>query len=141
MGMDTLAATVIWLSPAMGFTLAFVSIAVEASLICPCRRRPRRECGVGHSARQFGLCDSPERILVSTHTYRVFCFPVISQLLSSVIKGAGVVPMSISGFFKKVTAISVSAWVFGDKRTPLNIRNVGITLLHFITPQRTSSIY
>ena len=79
---------------------------------------------------------------------RFFFFPEISQLLPSIIKRAGVVPMSISGIFKEVTTISVSAWVFGDELTPLNILGVGITFVgafyypttHF-RPRPTSSIY
>ena len=60
---------------------------------------------------------------------RFIFFPEISQLLPSIIKRAGVVPMSISGIFKEVTTISVSAWVFGDELTPLNILGVGITFV------------
>ena len=37
--------------------------------------------------------------------------------------------MSIAGIFKEVTTIMVSAWVFGDELTPLNILGVGITFI------------
>jgi len=37
--------------------------------------------------------------------------------------------MSIAGIFKEVTTITVSAWVFGDELTPLNILGVGITFI------------
>jgi solute carrier family 35 protein C2 len=37
--------------------------------------------------------------------------------------------MSIAGIFKEVTTISVSAWVFGDELTTLNILGVGITFI------------
>lgn len=46
----------------------------------------------------------------------------------SIIKRAGVVPMSIAGIAKEVTTIIVSAWFFGDELTPLNITGVGITI-------------
>lgn len=35
--------------------------------------------------------------------------------------------MSIAGIAKEVTTISISAWFFGDKLTPLNITGVAIT--------------
>ena len=37
--------------------------------------------------------------------------------------------MSIFGIFKEVTTLTVSAWVFGDELTPLNILGVGITFV------------
>jgi len=37
--------------------------------------------------------------------------------------------MSIAGIFKEVTTLTVSAWVFGDELTPLNILGVGITFV------------
>lgn len=46
----------------------------------------------------------------------------------SIIQRAGVVPMSIAGIFKEVSTISISAWVFGDQLTPLNIVGVAITV-------------
>lgn len=42
----------------------------------------------------------------------------------SIIQRAGVVPMSVAGILKEVTTISVSAWVFGDRLTPLNMTGV-----------------
>jgi solute carrier family 35 protein C2 len=39
-----------------------------------------------------------------------------------------VVPLSIAGIFKEVTTITVSAWVFGDHLTELNIIGVAITI-------------
>jgi hypothetical protein len=38
-------------------------------------------------------------------------------------------PMSIAGILKEVTTITVSAWVFGDELTTLNILGVGITFV------------
>jgi solute carrier family 35 protein C2 len=37
--------------------------------------------------------------------------------------------MSIAGIFKEVTTITVSAWVFGDELTPLNVLGIGITFI------------
>lgn len=47
---------------------------------------------------------------------------------TSIIQRAGVVPMSIAGIAKEVTTIVVSAIVFGDELTPLNVTGVGITI-------------
>jgi len=46
----------------------------------------------------------------------------------SIIKRAGSVPMSIAGIAKEVSTISISAWVFGDQLTELNIVGVVITV-------------
>jgi len=46
----------------------------------------------------------------------------------SIIQHAGVVPMSIAGIAKEVTTISISAWLFDDRLTPLNVVGVGITV-------------
>lgn len=53
---------------------------------------------------------------------------VVKLLQISIIQRAGVVPMSIAGIAKEVTQISVSAWLFGDELTPLNIVGVGVTV-------------
>ncbi|KAG9020347.1 Triose-phosphate Transporter [Serendipita sp. 407] len=45
-----------------------------------------------------------------------------------IISRAGVVPMSIAGIFKEVSTIIISAWVFGDHLTELNIIGVAITI-------------
>jgi solute carrier family 35 protein C2 len=46
----------------------------------------------------------------------------------SIIQRAGIVPLSIAGIFKEVSTISVSAWVFGDELTKLNILGVFVTI-------------
>lgn len=46
----------------------------------------------------------------------------------SVIQRTGVVPMSIAGIAKEVSTITISAWLFGDELTPLNITGVAITI-------------
>jgi hypothetical protein len=48
--------------------------------------------------------------------------------VASIIQRAGIVPLSIAGIFKEVTTISISAWVFGDQLTELNIIGVVITI-------------
>ena len=46
----------------------------------------------------------------------------------SILQRAGMVPMSIAGIAKEVTTITISAWIFGDELTPLNITGVAITV-------------
>lgn len=46
----------------------------------------------------------------------------------SIIQRAGIVPLSIAGIFKEVSTITVSAWVFGDELTRLNILGVVVTI-------------
>jgi solute carrier family 35 protein C2 len=50
------------------------------------------------------------------------------KVYNSIIQRAGVVPMSIAGIAKEVTTISISAAIFGDSLTPLNITGVAITV-------------
>ena len=105
-------------------------------------REDSADLGLGGSAGLFGICDGVKRILVRVHTHLLvfsFYFPDISRLPNSIIKRAGVVPMSIAGIFKEVMTITVSAWVFGDELTPLNILGVGITFVgaSYILPQST----
>ena len=50
------------------------------------------------------------------------------MLLSSIIQRVGAVPMSIAGIAKEVATISVSALIFGDELTPLNIIGVSVTV-------------
>jgi solute carrier family 35 protein C2 len=64
---------------------------------------------------------------IHTHLLIVW-FTDTSRSLRSIIKRAGVVPMSIGGIFKEVTTITVSAWVFGDG-SALNILSVRTTFI------------
>jgi hypothetical protein len=47
--------------------------------------------------------------------------------------------MSIAGIFKEVTTITISAWVFGDELTSLNILGVGITSIGVFPGSATPS--
>lgn len=55
-------------------------------------------------------------------------FIVIIFMHCSIIQRVGVVPMSIAGIAKEVATISVSAVLFGDELTPLNISGVAVTV-------------
>jgi len=58
-----------------------------------------------------------------------FCM-VLSEFY--ILQRAGMLPMSIAGIAKEVSTISVSAWLFGDELTPLNITGVAITICGII---------
>ncbi|EGN99596.1 hypothetical protein SERLA73DRAFT_88092 [Serpula lacrymans var. lacrymans S7.3] len=114
MGMDNPAATVYWLAPMMGVTLAVISAIWE---------------GWGNVFKSSYFHDTASSLntalfLVSPG-FLAFCM-VLSEFY--IIQRAGVVPMSIAGIAKEVTTITISAWFFGDELTPLNITGVGITV-------------
>nr|GAT57766.1 predicted protein [Mycena chlorophos] len=113
MGMDNPASTIFWLAPIMGVTLGAVSFFVDdwASLA-------DTDFFAGAKALQ-------TVIFLTLPGVVAFCM-VLSEF--SIIQRAGVVPMSIAGIAKEVTTISISAAIFGDNLTPLNITGVGITV-------------
>ncbi|THH05351.1 hypothetical protein EW145_g4859 [Phellinidium pouzarii] len=114
MGMDNPAATIYWLAPVMGVSLGLISFVLEdwSSLF----------------ASKF--FDSVHHVL-STALFLVipgtmaFCMVMTEYYI---IQRAGVVPMSIAGIAKEVTQISVSAWLFGDELSPLNVVGVAVTV-------------
>jgi len=114
MGFNNPAATLFWLAPIMGITLAIVSIFIER----------------WDELFRTKFFSSPGTIL-ETSLYLAapgviaFCM-VLSEFY--ILQRTGVVPMSIAGIAKEVTTITIAAWVFGDKLTPLNITGVGITI-------------
>ncbi|KAJ6602199.1 triose-phosphate transporter family-domain-containing protein [Mycena sp. CBHHK59/15] len=113
MGMDNPAATIYWLAPVMGTTLAIVSAIIDdwSALF-------GSHFFVGFKAAQTAFFLTMPGIVA-------FCM-VLSEF--TIIQRAGVVPMSIAGIAKEVTTISISAWIFGDNLTPLNIAGVAITV-------------
>ncbi|KAK2467852.1 hypothetical protein APHAL10511_000147 [Amanita phalloides] len=114
MGFDSPAATIFWLAPIMGFTLGIISMLVE-------------HWGDLFKSKFFsGLGSTLETSIYLTAPGIVAFCMVISEFY--IIQRTGVVPMSIAGIAKEVTTISISAWFFGDKLTPLNITGVGITV-------------
>jgi len=113
LGLDNPAATLFWLSPTMGLTLAVISIIIESwSTIF----------------RDF-YGSFPDAIKTTFYLISpgivAFCM-VLSEFY--IIKRTGVVPMSIAGIAKEVTTILIASLVFGDELTPLNLTGVGITI-------------
>ncbi|EAU91556.2 triose phosphate transporter [Coprinopsis cinerea okayama7 len=114
MGMDNPAATIFWLAPCMGITLAIVSAAIESwgTLFST-----KFFQGLGQIAWTTGCLTAPGVI--------AFCM-VLSEFY--IIHRTGILPMSIAGIAKEVSTITLSAWFFGDKLTVLNMTGVGITV-------------
>ncbi|KAI5117229.1 hypothetical protein M0805_001587 [Coniferiporia weirii] len=114
MGMDNPAATIFWLAPVMGVSLAMVSFANEdwTSIV----------------ASKF--FDSMQHVMSTVLFLAIPGVMAFVMVLTEyyIIQRAGVVPMSIAGIAKEVTQISVSAWLFGDELTPLNIAGVAVTV-------------
>ncbi|KAI0823331.1 TPT-domain-containing protein [Trametes gibbosa] len=112
-GLDNPAATLFWLAPVMGLTLAITSALVDSW------------SAVFHSH----FFATPEETFKTL--FFLFCPGVLAfcMVLSEfyIIQRAGVVPMSIAGIAKEVTTIICAAWLFGDELTPLNITGVAIT--------------
>ncbi|TFY54322.1 hypothetical protein EVJ58_g8930 [Rhodofomes roseus] len=114
LGFDNPAATLFWLTPVMGATLAIATLIVDG----------------WHKVFVNKFFDSgPEFLrtlffLISPGVI-AFCM-VLSEFY--ILQRAGIVPMSIAGIAKEVTTISASAWFFGDELTPLNVTGVSVTI-------------
>ncbi|KAI0288116.1 triose-phosphate transporter family-domain-containing protein [Russula brevipes] len=113
-GMNHPAATIFWLAPIMGLTMAVVSISIERWRDLP---GSRFLDGPGATLQTIGLLIFPGVI--------AFCMVLTEYYI---IQRVGAVPMSIAGMAKEVATISVSAIVFGDELTPLNITGVAVTV-------------
>ncbi|KZT65966.1 TPT-domain-containing protein [Daedalea quercina L-15889] len=113
-GFDNPAATLFWLTPVMGATLAILTLIIDGP----------------HKVFANKFFDSGPEFLRTTFFLIspgiiAFCM-VLSEFY--ILQRAGMVPMSIAGIAKEVTTISASAWFFGDELTPLNVTGVSITI-------------
>ncbi|KAG6866668.1 hypothetical protein C0991_000778 [Blastosporella zonata] len=126
MGLDNPSATIYWLAPSMGVTLALISIIVESWISI---FRSSFFATLGKSLQTSIYLASPGWVI-----FQRLLFPGDSEAISftSIIQRTGVVPMSIAGIAKEVTTITISAWFFGDQLTPLNITGVSITICGII---------
>ncbi|KIJ50780.1 hypothetical protein M422DRAFT_27304 [Sphaerobolus stellatus SS14] len=128
MGIDTPPAALFWMTPAMGIILAIMSIATEGWF------------KIYNSPFFDGISKSAQTISFIILPGSIAFFMVLSEFY--LIQRAGVVPMSVAGIFKEVATISVSAWIFGDQLTPLNLTGAavafcGIVLFTFHKYRRT----
>ncbi|GBE81470.1 Uncharacterized transporter [Sparassis crispa] len=113
MGFDSPVATLFWLAPIMAVTLGSLTLIVDGwSKIFS----NHFFSGGSETLRTCFFLISPGVV--------AFCM-VLSEFY--ILQRAGVVPMSIAGIAKEVTTITISAWVFGDELTPLNITGVAVT--------------
>ncbi|KAI9510918.1 triose-phosphate transporter family-domain-containing protein [Russula earlei] len=113
-GLNHPVATIFWLAPVMGLTMAIVSISLEGWGELP---GSRFLDGPGAILQTVGLLIFPGVI--------AFCMVLTEYYI---IQRVGAVPMSIAGIAKEVATISVSALIFGDELTPLNITGVAVTV-------------
>ncbi|KAI0259224.1 triose-phosphate transporter family-domain-containing protein [Gloeopeniophorella convolvens] len=113
-GMNHPVATIFWLAPIMGLTMATVSVSIESWSALP---GSRFFDGPGATLQTIGLLILPGVVAFSM---------VLSEYY--IIQRVGAVPMSIAGIAKEVTTISASALLFGDELTPLNITGVAVTV-------------
>ncbi|KAI0041751.1 TPT-domain-containing protein [Auriscalpium vulgare] len=114
MGLNNPAATIFWLAPVMGLTLAVISAILDP---WSTMFQSHFFAGTGETLRTLLLLFLPGILAFSM---------VLSEYY--IIQRTGVVPMSIAGIAKEVATITVSAWFFGDELTPLNITGVAITV-------------
>ncbi|WWC69272.1 uncharacterized protein I206_103210 [Kwoniella pini CBS 10737] len=113
MGLSNPFATIFWLAPLMAITLALVSMIVEGWF-----EILGSDFFNGFQAiKTTGVIILPGALAFAMVASEYF-----------IIQRAGVVPLSIAGIFKEVSTISISAWVFGDQLTGLNIIGVAITV-------------
>ncbi|WWC60930.1 uncharacterized protein I303_103506 [Kwoniella dejecticola CBS 10117] len=113
MGLSNPFATIFWLAPLMAITLALVSMLVEGWF-----EILGSDFFVGFQAfKTTGVIVLPGALAFAMVASEYF-----------IIQRAGVVPLSIAGIFKEVSTISISAWVFRDQLTGLNIIGVVITV-------------
>ncbi|KAF7982004.1 hypothetical protein HWV62_30851 [Athelia sp. TMB] len=113
MGMDNPAATIFWLAPVMGVTLAIISLFIDGWM----------DVFRSDFFADFWKAMNTMLFLLAPGVV-AFCM-LMSEFY--IVQRAGVVPMSIAGIAKEVTTITISAWFFGDELTPLNITGVAIT--------------
>ncbi|THH29858.1 hypothetical protein EUX98_g4338 [Antrodiella citrinella] len=114
MGLDNPAATLFWLAPIMGVTLAIVSFFAD------------HWSDLWTSPFFAGSVATAKTCFFLTAPGTLAFFMVMSEYY--ILQRAGVVPMSIAGIAKEVTTISVSAWFFGDQLSPLNITGAAVTV-------------
>lgn len=114
-GLDNPAATIFWLSPLMGLTLAIVSLPVD--------NWPRMFSespffaswgAVAKTGAMLGLPGVLAFLMVMSEFY--------------LLQRVGIVTTSIVGIFKEVATISLGAWVYGDVMTPLKATGMALTL-------------
>jgi len=115
MGMNNPIATLFWIAPIMGVTLATCSIVFDGWIT------------IFQNEQFFGS------FALTAQTFAYILLPGVIAFLMNVtefglIQRTSVVTLSVAGIFKEVATIFVSTTVFGDELTPINISGLLITL-------------
>ncbi|KAJ1310512.1 hypothetical protein OPQ81_007243 [Rhizoctonia solani] len=114
MGMDNPCATIFWLAPTMFISLLILTAIVD-------------NLGDIFGSKFFSSpIETFKTVLYIMAPGAVAFFMTLAEFY--IIQRTGMVPMSVAGIFKEVTTISLSAVVFGDRLTEMNIIGVGITI-------------
>ncbi|KZV92830.1 TPT-domain-containing protein [Exidia glandulosa HHB12029] len=114
-GLDNPAATIFWLAPLMGFTIALVSLGVDNwSVVLHDETFFGTPARVGKTLLMLGLPGIVAFLMVMSEFY--------------LLQRTGIVTTSIVGIFKEVATISLGAWVFGDEVTPVKITGLAVTV-------------
>ncbi|KAM0753224.1 TPT-domain-containing protein [Meredithblackwellia eburnea MCA 4105] len=115
MGMGNPIATLFWLAPIMGVTLATTSMIVD---------------GWGNVFGQedfFGSVGSTLKTAVI-----IFCPGVLAFAMNvtefGLIQRTSVVTLSVAGIFKEVAVIFLSMFIFHDQLTPINVSGLCVTI-------------
>ncbi|KAH7099064.1 TPT-domain-containing protein [Auriculariales sp. MPI-PUGE-AT-0066] len=113
-GLDNPAATIFWLSPAMGLTVTLISLPVDNWAAVFSSEFFATPAAAAKSCLMLGL----PGVLA-------FCM-VMSEF--ELLRRTSIVTTSIVGIFKEVATITLSAWIFGDVLTPLKVTGAGVTI-------------
>ncbi|EGG12755.1 uncharacterized protein MELLADRAFT_46405 [Melampsora larici-populina 98AG31] len=115
MGMNSPIATIFWLAPTMGITLAICSMAFEGWNTIMSQEVFFGDLGKSLTTMGYIVTAGGLAFLMTVSEYFL-------------IQRTSVVTLSIAGIFKEVGTIFLSTVVFHDTMTPLNISGLAITL-------------
>ncbi|GAA5926195.1 uncharacterized protein JCM15063_000212 [Sporobolomyces koalae] len=115
MGMGNPIATLFWLAPVMGITLALCSMVFDGWFT------------VFANETFFGSFG------ITVHTFLAVLFPGLIAFMMNVtefglIQRTSVVTLSVAGIFKEVAVIFLSTIVFHDVLTPINVSGLVVTI-------------
>ncbi|KAG0151413.1 hypothetical protein CROQUDRAFT_651247 [Cronartium quercuum f. sp. fusiforme G11] len=119
MGMNSPIATIFWLAPTMGITLALCSIIFEGWNQIISNDTFFGDLGKSLSTMGYILLAGGLAFLMTVSEYFL-------------IQRTSVVTLSIAGVFKEVGTIFLSTVVFHDTMTPLNISGLAITIFGIV---------
>lgn len=133
MGMGNPIATIFWLAPIMGLTLALCSAVFEGWGNVLAQDAFFGDMAKSMETMMFVVAPGVLAFLMNVSEFAcVPSSPFLSAWLTRgcyrLIKRTSVVTLSIAGIFKEVGTIFLSTVVFGDVMTPLNISGLIVTI-------------